>query len=116
MRFNPGEIRLYGPRSFIGTVLADAGFARPASVQNAEKTFVTISPEEIGSADAEVIFTTVYGPAEATGKAQATELWDTLTAVRAGKVFEVSDDTWMLAIGLTGANLVLDDIERLLGP
>ncbi|GEL20837.1 ABC transporter substrate-binding protein [Pseudonocardia asaccharolytica] len=115
VRFNPGEIRLYSPRSFIGTVLADAGFARPDIVRNAERTFVKISPEEIGSADADVIFTSVYGPAEDTGRAQATELWGTLAAVRAGKVFEVSDDTWMLAIGLTGANLVLDDIEHLLG-
>ncbi|MGH3612248.1 MAG: hypothetical protein ACRDRK_06520 [Pseudonocardia sp.] len=38
----------------------------------------------------------------------------TLPVVRAGKVYDVSDDAWMLAIGPTGANLVLDDIERLL--
>lgn len=114
VRFYPGEIRLYGPRSFIGTVLAEVGFARPEVVRGAEDVFVEISPEQIGLADADVIFTTVYGSPEATGQAAAQQVWGTLAAVQAGKVFPVSDDVWMLAIGPTGANLVLDDIERLL--
>lgn len=114
VRFHPDEIRLYSPRSFIGTVLADAGFARPEVVRGTERNFVEISPEQIGMVDGDVIFTAVFGPPEATGRADAEQLWGTLPAVQAGRVFEVSDDVWMLAIGPTGANLVLDDIERLL--
>ncbi len=48
-------------------------------------------------------------------KAKAGRLRDTRAAVRAGRAFEVSDDVWMLAIGPTGANLVLDDIVKSLG-
>ncbi|MGH3612976.1 MAG: hypothetical protein ACRDRK_10355 [Pseudonocardia sp.] len=78
------------------------------------ETFVKISPEQLGMAAGDVIFTTVFGSAETTAKATSEQVWSTLPAVRAGKVYDVSDDAWMLAIGPTGANLVLDDIERLL--
>lgn len=115
VRFTADEIRLYGPRSFIGTVLADAGFARPDIVRDSTETFVTISPEQIGSAGGEVIFTATFGPPETTSRATARQVWGALPAVQAGRAFEVSDDVWMLAIGPTGAGLVLDDIERLLG-
>jgi iron complex transport system substrate-binding protein len=35
--------------------------------------------------------------------------------VKANKVYEVPDDIWMLAIGMTGANLVIDDLYKYLG-
>jgi iron complex transport system substrate-binding protein len=41
-------------------------------------------------------------------------LWQNLAAVRAGQVYEVPDDTWMLGIGIGAANRVLDDLERIL--
>lgn len=116
VRFLPGQVRMYGEASFIGTVLADAGFARPPSQQVAD-TFVEVSPEQITQADADVVFTSVYGDPAATDRAAVTggPLWSRLGAVQAGDTHEVSDDTWMLGIGVTAANLVLDDIERLLG-
>jgi len=116
VRFLPEQIRLYGEASFIGTVLADAGFARPAS-QQVQETFVEVSAEQISEAEGDVIFTSVYGAPEDTAVADVTggELWNRLGAVQAGDAHEVSDDTWMLGIGVTAANLVLDDIESLLG-
>ncbi|MFH5821321.1 ABC transporter substrate-binding protein [Georgenia sp. AZ-5] len=116
VRFLPDQIRLYGEASFIGTVLADAGFARPAS-QQVQDTFVEVSPEQISQADGDVLFTSTYGAPEDTAVAEVTggELWNRLGAVQAGNAHEVSDDTWMLGIGVTAANLVLDDIENILG-
>ncbi|WP_341358394.1 iron-siderophore ABC transporter substrate-binding protein [Georgenia sp. M64] len=116
VRFLPGQIRLYGEASFIGTVLADAGFGRPA-VQQVPETFVEVSAEQISQADGDVVFTAVYGAPEDTAVADVTggELWNRLTAVQAGNAHEVSDDTWMLGIGVTAANLVLNDIESILG-
>lgn len=113
-RFTSEEIRLYGPKSFIGTVLADVGFVRPEVVARSTETFVKISSEQLGMAAGDVIFTCVFGSAETTAKATSQQVWSTLPAVQEGKVYDVSDDVWMLAIGPTGANLVLDDIERLL--
>lgn len=115
VRFLPGEIRLYGPRSFSGTVLADVGFQRPAIVNDTKEIAVNISPEQIAKGDADVVFTTTYGPAKDTDKAKTDKLWAGLGAVKAGKAFEVSDDSWMLAIGPTGADLILADLEKHLG-
>jgi len=116
VRFLPGQIRLYGEASFIGTVLADAGFARP-KVQQVNETFVEVSPEEISKADGDVIFTTTYGKDDDTQVAEVTggPLWAGIPAVKAGDVHQVSDDVWMLGIGVTAANLVLDDISKTLG-
>lgn len=38
-------------------------------------------------------------------------LWVKLDAVRRDRVHEVSDDFWMLGIGPTAANGVVDDLE-----
>jgi iron complex transport system substrate-binding protein len=116
VRFLPGQIRLYTPESFIGTVLADAGFARPASQAEGD-TFVEASAEQLAGADGDVVFTAVYGDPADTDQAAVTAgpVWQNLGAVQRGDVHEVSDDTWMLGIGVTAANLVLDDLERILG-
>ncbi|MBW0101188.1 ABC transporter substrate-binding protein [Pseudonocardia sp. KRD291] len=111
IRQTPEDLRLYGPRSFVGSVLTDTGFARPEIVRSAPKAFVEIGPEQIGQADADVVYATTYGNVP---KLSASPLWRSLSAVRAGRAFEVPDDSWMLAIGPTGANLVLDDLERTL--
>jgi iron complex transport system substrate-binding protein len=116
VRFLPGQIRLYTPSSFIGTVLADAGFARPAA-QTEGDTFVEASAEQLAGADGDVVFTAVYGHPADTDQAVVTAgpVWQNLSAVQRGDVHEVSDDTWMLGIGVTAANLVLDDLEQILG-
>ena len=54
LRFYPANIRLYGEGSFIGTILRDAGFARPQS-QRVDKTFVEVSPEQVSQADGDGI-------------------------------------------------------------
>lgn len=115
VRFMPDEIRLYGPRSFVGSVLADAGFPQPAIVRDETDIAVRIGPEQIGSADADIVYVTSYGLDDDQPFAQVAPLWETLPAVREGRAFTVDDDTWMLAIGPTGAGLILDDLERTLG-
>lgn len=115
VRFLPGETRLYQKASFIGTVLDDVGLPRPPS-QDVEDFAATISAEQLEMADADMIFTTHYGPADDTTKSELTNnpLWGELGAVQAGDVYEVPDDHWMLGIGIGAANLVLDDIGTLL--
>lgn len=112
VRFLPGETRLYQKANFIGTVLEDTGLPRPES-QDVDDFALVISEEQIELADGDVIFVTWYGPAEETSQAAFTEnpLWGTLSAVEAGRVYEVPDDTWMLGIGIGAANVVLDELE-----
>ena len=115
VRFLADQTRLYQKASFIGTILEDVGLPRPPS-QDVDDFAATISAEQLDMADADIIFTTHYGPAEDTTKAQLTTspLWGLLSAVQQGDVYEVPDDHWMLGIGIGAANLVLDDIEALL--
>ncbi len=62
----------------------------------------------------DAIFVTAYGPQDETTREKITSdpLWRELDAVREGRVYEVSDDLWMLGIGPTAAVGVVDDLEK----
>ncbi|MFE7516984.1 ABC transporter substrate-binding protein [Streptomyces sp. NPDC057540] len=112
VRYLPGKIRLYAKASFIGTILEDTGLPRPKN-QQIDELAAEVSPERIDEADADWIFTGVYGDAKATKKdsAQANPLWKNLKAVKAGQAKDVPDETWYLGLGVTAANSVLDDLR-----
>jgi iron complex transport system substrate-binding protein len=111
-----GPVRLYYKSSYAGAVLEDAGLARPPSqdVSNPEKIMTEVSEERILEADADHIYVTVYGDPAAREDAQrfrSNPLWGQLQ----GEIHEVSDTTWMTAVGLQGAQLVLDDLAKTFG-
>jgi iron complex transport system substrate-binding protein len=109
VRFLPDETRIYGPETFSGSVLTDVGFTLPQLPYD-EYSMAYVSAEQIDQADADVVFSTAYGDADATTKGSVTAVWDFLEAVP-DCAFEVDDDEWMLGIGLLGAEVVLEDIE-----
>ncbi|WP_246147804.1 ABC transporter substrate-binding protein [Nonomuraea turkmeniaca] len=121
VRFMPTEIRMYGPESFSGIVVGDAGIPRPTAQQLADqedKRFGKLSQENIAKADADAIFYSAYG--EAAAKSQATvtggPLWKGLEAVKSGNAHNVDDEIWMLGIGVTAAGKILDDLDKYLAP
>ncbi len=116
VRFVPGDTRIYQKENFIGTVLEDVGLPRPESQDVEEFALLNVSKEAIPKMGGDVIFVTVYGNEEDTAKQEimSDPLWQQLEAVQEGRVYEVSDDLWMLGIGYTAANGVLDDLERYL--
>jgi iron complex transport system substrate-binding protein len=104
-------VRLYGEKSYSGVVLQDVGFPRPASQPTTDKIAVDISQERILDLDADHIFLATYPDTTTDGpKAQFTgnPLWSRLR----GTQHEVSDLTWMSAVGIQGAHAMLDDIAR----
>lgn len=111
VRFLPGQVRIYLSESFIGTIIEDAGLPRPVS-QQAEEFALYVDREGIVLMDADVMFVTTYGPAEATGFEQFRNdpLWQALGVVREGEVHFVPDAYWMLGIGPIAADLVVDDL------
>ncbi|WP_432159372.1 ABC transporter substrate-binding protein [Streptomyces sp. NRRL F-5630] len=114
VRYLPdGVIRLYANDSFIGTILKDVGIPRPKN-QDIPDLAAEISAENIDKADADWIFTGVYGDPKATDKtkAQGNPLWKNLKAVKDGHAFDVPDETWYLGLGVTAANAVLDDLAE----
>jgi iron complex transport system substrate-binding protein len=121
VRFMPTEIRMYGPESFSGIVVGDAGIPRPEVQQLAaqeDKRFGKLSQENIAQADADAVFYSAYG--EAAAKSQATvtggPLWKNLEAVKSGNAHNVDDEIWMLGIGVTAAGKILDDLDKYLTP
>lgn len=112
VRFVDGPTRLYQNSSFSGIVLKDAGLKRPKS-QDVEGFAAEISAERIRDADADAIFVSVYADekglsAKTAGQFKANPLWKPL----APKVHEVPDLTWMTAVGLQGAWVILTDLAK----
>ncbi|NLU68948.1 iron-siderophore ABC transporter substrate-binding protein [Streptomyces sp. HNM0574] len=118
IRFTEGsDTRIYGDKSYIGTVLKDVGLGRPPIVKKAKEAdglYVGVSPERIDEADADVLFHSSYGDPDKSGysKAVKSDLWKDVRAVRDGKAFAVDDDRWFLGIGYTSAHQILDDISK----
>ncbi|QCX76262.1 putative siderophore-binding lipoprotein YfiY precursor [Streptomyces sp. YIM 121038] len=112
LRYLPDRVRLYAKASFIGTILEDVGLPRPEN-QRADDLATEISPEKIDEADADWIFTGVYGDPKKTGRsaAERNPLWKKLDAVREGRAKNVPDETWYLGLGVTAADAVLDDLK-----
>ncbi|WP_370023951.1 ABC transporter substrate-binding protein [Planotetraspora sp. GP83] len=109
--------RLYVEKSYSGIVLKDAGFVRPSGQPTVSDAIaVDLSEERIPEMDADHIFVSAYDdPAAAAApvkqKFEANPLWNRLK----GEKHQVSDTTWMTAVGIQGAHAVLDDLATIFG-
>ena len=115
VRFRPDNFRLYGPRTFSGSILSQMGFDLGDREWD-EYSMAELSPELYEQITGEtVFFTNPGGDPSATTMATITGLWGVLPAVRANQVYEVEDETWMVGIGVLGAGKILDDVQENLG-
>ncbi|TMS00791.1 ABC transporter substrate-binding protein [Nonomuraea basaltis] len=111
-------VRLYVEKSYSGLVMKDIGFPRPEGQPTVQDTIaVDVSQERISDLDAEHIFVATYedpeDPAieESKEKFVSNPLWGKLK----GEKHEVSDLTWMTAVGIQGAHAILDDVAKFFG-
>ena len=119
IRFLPTQIRIYQLDSFSGFILRQVGFARPEN-QNVEDFAIRTGKESIPDMDGDRIFYFTWDSGDGEGLAArddalADPLWQSLSAVQAGKVHEVSDPIWNTAGGIIAAGLMLDDIAKIYG-
>lgn len=115
VRFRPDNFRLYGPGTFSGSILSQMGFDLGQREWN-EYSMAELSPELYEQITGDVVFfTNPGGDPTATTMATVTGLWGDLPAVKAGKAFEVEDETWMVGIGVLGAGEILDEVQEILG-
>ncbi len=114
VRFLQGDTRIYQKESFIGTILEDADLPRPESQNVDDFALLEVSREAIPQMEGDIIFTTVYGEESETTIEDITSdpVWRQLDAIEEGNIHEVSDDLWMLGIGYTAADGVIDDLEE----
>ena len=125
VRVYPDATNLYFKESFPGTVLQDAGLARPEAqditaveAQNLYQNPIqaSISAERLDYADGDAIFIwTSENTAEANENAeeklaelQARPLWQNLKAVQANRVYLVP--SYWIGSGPIAANKILDDL------
>ena len=119
IRFLPGQIRIYQLDSFSGVVLDQLGFARPEN-QDVNEFALRVGKESIPEMDGDRIFHFTYDKGDGEGEAVATEaladpLWQSLSAVKEGRVHTVDDAVWNTAGGVIAAELMLDDIAGIYG-
>lgn len=119
VRFLPGQIRIYQLDSFSGVLLQDVGFDRPEN-QDVNAFAIRTGKESIPEMDGDRIFHFTYDTGNGEGEARKAEvledpLWQSLSAVQAGRVHEVSDAIWNTAGGVQAAMLMLEDIARIYG-
>jgi iron complex transport system substrate-binding protein len=115
VRFLDGPTRLMQKATFIGTILKDAGLARPRS-QDVEAVTLDVGEEQIRQADGSHIFVASYSSGTAaTQRLERNPLWKRLEGVRSGNVTDVTDEIWTNSLSVQGAQLVLDDLARTFG-
>lgn len=116
VRFRTDNFRLYGPGTFSGSLLTDMGFDLGADRDWNEYSMMELSPELYEQIDGDVVFyMSPGGDPTATTQERITGLWGAQPGPTGDKAFEVEDDTWMVGIGVIGANLVIDQVEDLIG-
>lgn len=119
IRFLAGNIRIYQLDSFSGVILGDLGFARPEN-QNVPEFALRVGRESIPDMDGDRIFHFTWDNGTGEGLAAAEEaladpLWQSLSAVQAGRVHAVDDAIWNTAGGILAARLMLEDIAEVYG-
>lgn len=119
VRFMEGaDIRIYGEKSYIATILKDVGLGRaPISAKAKDGFSYDVSPEKIDLADTDVIFQSTYGDPKKAKETQTvgSGLWKNMRAVKAGDVHVVDDELWIQGIGYTAAGRILEEMRAVLG-
>lgn len=115
VRFLDGPTRLMQKATFIGSILKDAGLARPKS-QDVDDFALEVGEEQIRQADGSHIFVTSFsGGQAAKERFERNPLWKQLRGVKAGNVHNVPDEIWMTSVSAQGAQLVLDELAKTFG-
>jgi iron complex transport system substrate-binding protein len=125
VRLYPDKISVYLKDSFIGKILADAGFGRPLAQQlNTNQALaaignpiqMSISKERLADADGDIIFVVVYDYQPQIEKELQTTLkelqndplWSRLEAVQQEQVYPVG--SYWIVSGPLAAQAVIDDL------
>lgn len=110
LRKNSDKLRIFGPISFAGSVVADMGLQCPDTQQFTNGVSNELSSETLDQADGDWLFYGIQGDKdeELTGQA----LWGSLKAVSAGHAVKVDDDPFFLNAGPTAARIVREQIVK----
>ncbi len=113
VRFKSDHVRIY-TNGFAGSILDELGFEQPDTLQSQGWGMKLSSTENIPILDADVMFVLLEpdDPAIADNYRHWSThpLWQQLSAVQHGRVYEVDPVSWMMGGGILAANAMLDDL------
>jgi iron complex transport system substrate-binding protein len=101
---------------FGGSIIQDAGLARPSEQDQDGYNSQPVSSEWIPQMDGDVIFSISFKDEESLDLVEQLQnhpLWSQLEAVKQGKVYSVNAEHWYGG-DIVAANLVLDDLFQYL--
>ena len=119
-------MRVFGPNSFPGSVLADVGVERPAAQRFTDKAYVEVgtTKEDVDDspdfslADGDITYVSFASPAakDRAGEVMNSDAWKKLSATRDNRVFVVNNEVWQTGEGIVAARGILSDLRWLNAP
>ncbi|MGG4213805.1 helical backbone metal receptor [Paenibacillus sp. FSL L8-0638] len=111
--FRSDSLSAHGASSFDGQLLEQAGIHN--ALQNTTEPTVKLTLEQISQADPDVIFL-VEADEKLIAEWKQNPLWQNITAVKKGEVYEVNRALWTRYRGLGSAEKILEQAISLLYP
>lgn len=113
LRPRADHVRIYLKESFSGIIVSDSGLQRPTAQQGPGLS-VNATEEQVANMAGDVILWFSRDKEHLLKtKLVNNPLWQKLDAVKSNRVHEVSAETWMSGLGVQAANLVVDDLIKL---
>jgi iron complex transport system substrate-binding protein len=119
-------VRVFGPDSFPGSVLADVGVDRPAAQRFTDKPYVEIGTTEadlenspdLSAADGDVVYVSFASSAarDRAAEVMGSDAWRKLSATKDNRVFVVNNEVWQTGEGIVAARGLLGDLRWVNAP
>ena len=119
-------MRVFGPDSFPGSVLADVGVDRPAAQRFTDKPYVEIGTTEadldnspdFSAADGDIVYVSFASSAakDRAGEVMGSDAWRKLSATKDNRVFVVNNEVWQTGEGIVAARGMLADLRWVNAP
>jgi iron complex transport system substrate-binding protein len=126
VQFTDTTMRVYGPDTFPGSVLAAVGVDRPAAQRFTDKPYVEIgitdtdleNSADFSPADGDIVYISFASPAakDRAPTVMGSDAWKKLSANRDNRVFAVNNEVWQSGEGIVAARGILADLKWVNAP
>ena len=126
VQFTDKTMRVFGPASFPGSVLAVVGVDRPAAQRFTDKPYIEVgtttedlkNSPDLSIADGDIVYVSFASPAakDRAGEVLDSDAWKKLSANKDNRVFVVNNEVWQTGEGIVAARGMLADLRWLNAP
>jgi iron complex transport system substrate-binding protein len=126
VQFTDTTMRVYGPDTFPGSVLAAVGVDRPAAQRFTDKPYAEFgitdtdlkNSPDLSAADGDIVYISFASPAakDRAPTVLGSDAWKKLSATRDNRVFAVNNEVWQTGEGIVAARGILADLKWVNAP